>query len=913
MRKIFLIALILNVTNLFSQTYSLSGIVFDDKAAVIPYATTALLDPADSTLSYYAVTNSTGTFEIKNIKPGTFILQTSFLGFKTKYSIVKFPEDNITGIRSIVLEQAALNLPAANVNGERIPLLIRGDTIEYNASSYKTKPDAVTEDLLKKLPGVEVDRNGNIKAQGEEVKKVTVDGKEFFGNDPKIATRNLPADAINKVQVFDTKSDQAELTGINDGKRDKTINLQLKDDHKSAWFGEMLGGYGSDDHYQMSAKAYRFNPTKQFAFLGMFNNINKFGFSFSDYMDFSGGLRNGGSLNISSDGNNFPIDFGDSPNGLLTSGAGGANFSSVPRKDNKFNISYLANGIDKKLNENNFSTNYTGAEIFYTNKNSFAKSEDRAHRLNFGWKNRIDTMNTLNLSGQMSLSSNNEMNSSGLSNYNNVADVSAQQGQNIIDGNILNGNVRTNYLKKMNSNWKLLNIGIEGSWLHGLSKNEIKTLTKYYSPPTDISIYQIQNNNNDVYKYSAEAGITRRTGAFTYVEGRVSAGREDETFSRTQGLAPESDGPIDSLSADLKKLYEWIEPKISFKRILVKSQMNVSLAARYLEINNEIKEQEKFSLDKLYFLPSFRWENEYKKAHRILFSYEASVVAPTAREFFPVTNYFDPLNQIAGNQKLKQELHNDFRFHWSVFDQFSFSSIFAGARFSYVKNKIGWEKSIDNNLVQKTTLINVPEDYRASLNAEYSTPIRKLGVNISISADETWSKTLTSINGLMNSNSSLAHQLEVTFDNRKKNKWDVSAGLNIRYDRSLYSLPTVDKQTYVKGGVFTDINFNPNDNWHFSVKADLSRYYGEAFNDDLKVPLLQAEASFLFLKHKRGALILTGFDLLNRNTGYQRTSEYNILMESKSDIIQRYVMLTFRYKLNKFSSGDNVDVKINGH
>ena len=263
MRKIFLIALILNVTNLFSQTYSLSGIVFDDKAAVIPYATTALLDPADSTLNYYAVTNSTGTFEIKNIKPGTFILQTSFLGFKTKYSIVKFPEDNITGIRSIVLEQAALNLPAANVNGERIPLLIRGDTIEYNASSYKTKPDAVTEDLLKKLPGVEVDRNGNIKAQGEEVKKVTVDGKEFFGNDPKIATRNLPADAINKVQVFDTKSDQAELTGINDGKRDKTINLQLKEDKKKGSFGKLDLGSGLNDKWNNKATINSFRKKIQ--------------------------------------------------------------------------------------------------------------------------------------------------------------------------------------------------------------------------------------------------------------------------------------------------------------------------------------------------------------------------------------------------------------------------------------------------------------------------------------------------------------------------------------------------------------------------------------------------------------------------------------------------------------------------
>ena len=221
-------------------------------------------------------------------------------------------------------------------------------------------------------------------------------------------------------------------------------------------------------------------------------------------------------------------------------------------------------------------------------------------------------------------------------------------------------------------------------------------------------------------------------------------------------------------------------------------------------------------------------------------------------------------------------------------------------------------KSIDEDLIQHTQLINVPEEYRADLSAEYSTPIRKLGVNVSLSADERWSRTTTFINNLSNTNSNLLNELGISIDNRKKNKWEVEAGLKLGYNRSLFSLPSTSNQSYVKANMFADLNFTPVDHWHFSIKADYAHYYGKAFVNNVNVPLLQVEASYTFLNHQRGTLILTAFDLLNRNTGIERTSEYNYLLESKSNIIQRYVMLSFRYKLNKFSSKDKEVIKING-
>ncbi len=895
-----------------AQSFSYKGIVLDEKGNALAFATIALLDPSDSTLALYAVSNSNGNFEVKNIKAGSYILQASFLGYKTKYRAVKFPGEDPESLHSILMEPSQVDLPAAQVEAERIPLLIRGDTVEYNASSYKTGADAVAEDLLKKLPGVSVDRNGNIKAQGEDVKKVTVDGKEFFGNDPKVATKNLPADAVSKVQVYDTKSDQAELTGINDGKRDKTINLQLKDDKKKAWFGEIQAGAGTEEHFQSGAKAYRFTPEKQIAFLGMLNNINKFGFSFSDYLDFSGGFRGGEGFKISTGNNDFPIDFGEVQKGLITSGAIGANYTTEKRKGNRLNVSYLANGINKKMNRDDNSENFTGDETFYSRQNSFDNERNRAHRVNLGWKNKIDTLRTLNVSGQASLSSNSIYNSTSVFNSSAVDVVSDQHSENNGSGNSFLADLHSSYLKKLQSSWKLFSFEANGNFRHTLSKNEMQSLTGFYFPPSQHSLNQFQHNNNDYLNIDFEGGITRKIGGISYLEGKLSGGMQNETYSREQGLVPDSDGLIDSLSGELNKNFQWLEPAIAFRSLSEKSQLTLSVGAYVSDMWNRLDDGRRNDFQKIYLLPSVTWEKQYRAGRRLRLVYDASVLSPEAADLFPLTNYYNPINQVTGSQKLIPELHHDVRFHWNIFDQFSFTSFFAGMRFSYTKDKISWSKTIDDNLVQRTSLINVPEDYSAALNAEFSTPIRKLGINLTLNAEERWNQTNTFVDAKLNRNSGFSHIAGLSVDNRKKDKWDASAGVTMTFSNSLYTLTGSMKNKYIRADLFTDCNFTPTERWQFSLKADVSHYYGEAFNDNVKVPLLQADASYSFLKNKRGTLILSGFDLLNRNSGVERTSEYNYLLERRTDIIQRYVMLSFKYKLNKFNSDNKVDVKVNG-
>jgi len=192
----------------FGQQYTLDGSIFNEAGETLPYETAVLLDPADSTFLYYGISNLQGSFEIKNVKQGQYLLQVAFLGSETHYKNVEVPLRNGSNLGTMVLKERNLNLDGVDIVGERIPMRIKKDTLEYDAGAFKTRPGDVAEDLLKKLPGVEVDRAGNIKALGENVNQVMVDGKEFFGNDPKVATKNLPADALDKVQVIDKKSEE---------------------------------------------------------------------------------------------------------------------------------------------------------------------------------------------------------------------------------------------------------------------------------------------------------------------------------------------------------------------------------------------------------------------------------------------------------------------------------------------------------------------------------------------------------------------------------------------------------------------------------------------------------------------------------------------------------------------------------
>jgi hypothetical protein len=251
----------------WAQKFIVTGQVLDTLKQGVPSATVMLLQAKDSSLVNFAATDTRGVFEMRNVNKGSYQVKVTFVGMTPIVRSITTGTESTIDVGRLMLEPLNKQLDDLVIVGEKAPVTVKRDTIEFNATSFKTKANANVEDLLKKLPGVEVDTDGTVKAQGEQVQRVTVDGREFFGRDPKLATRNLPADAVDKVQVFDKKSDQAVFTGIDDGQREKTINLELKEEKRlGAYDCKLKKGtiasraYGSDTISERHRHRYEVNP-----------------------------------------------------------------------------------------------------------------------------------------------------------------------------------------------------------------------------------------------------------------------------------------------------------------------------------------------------------------------------------------------------------------------------------------------------------------------------------------------------------------------------------------------------------------------------------------------------------------------------------------------------------------------------
>ncbi|HKH60878.1 MAG TPA: carboxypeptidase regulatory-like domain-containing protein, partial [Flavitalea sp.] len=252
-------------------------------------ATVSVLTLIDSSIVAFSLANSKGDFEIRSIDTGTYRLLVTFQGYQTfSKKIQIFSPGTVLDLGMIHLDKKSTVLDEVIV--EAPPILVKKDTVEFNAGSFKTKPNSTAEDLLKKLPGVEIDKDGNVKAQGEDVPKLYVDGKEFFGNDPKMATKNITADMIASVQVFDDMSDQAKFSRIDDGSRTKAINIKLKKDKRKGYFGRAIASVGSGGRYMGNVTANRFNDTRRISVVSNLNNLNRQSFGFNDMVTKMGGL-----------------------------------------------------------------------------------------------------------------------------------------------------------------------------------------------------------------------------------------------------------------------------------------------------------------------------------------------------------------------------------------------------------------------------------------------------------------------------------------------------------------------------------------------------------------------------------------------------------------------------------------------
>ncbi|MEO7393871.1 MAG: carboxypeptidase regulatory-like domain-containing protein, partial [Chitinophagaceae bacterium] len=408
MKKIFTLFLLIFILFSTARAQKFDGSIkgkLTDTAAKNPIAdaTVSVLNAKDSSLVTFTLSNKLGIFEVKGLSEGDYRLIISSKGYvEFKKTISITSTEKAIDLGNVLIQKDYKTLEEVTVTSES-PIQVKNDTVQFNASGFKTLPNATAEDLIKKLPGMDVDKEGNIKSQGETVQKVLVDGKEFFGNDPKLATKNLTADMIESVQVFDDMSEQAKFTKIDDGSRSKTINIKLKKDRNKGYFGRALAGVGDQGRYEGNLSINKFNGNKRISLLFNGNNINKQGFSFSDIISSMGGFSGfGGGGNVGGGGNrgggmgglgNFSS--GGSSTGLIKSLSVGLNYSDQLGSKIKVSGSYFISNSKTRQEQSILRQTTYGDSIVTLDKQTISYNENKNHRFNLRLEYQIDSMNSI--------------------------------------------------------------------------------------------------------------------------------------------------------------------------------------------------------------------------------------------------------------------------------------------------------------------------------------------------------------------------------------------------------------------------------------------------------------------------------------------------------------------------------------
>lgn len=882
-----------------SSNYTIRGTVQDnDSGSALPGATIMLLEAKDSVMNSYAITNTNGEYTFKKIKPGQYVIQVSFLGYHTYFRKIEATGDqqNIELSPTKLLTENTL-LDGVVVEGQHIPIMIKGDTIEYNSAAFKTQANATVEDLLKKLPGIEVETDGTIKAHGEEVQKVLVDGKEFFGDDPKIATRNLPADVVDKVQVFDKMSELAEFSGVDDGERDKTINLSLKDDKKKGTFGNISAGYGSNDRYEAKATINRFKKNTQISFLGAANNVNQRGFTQGSNFHFGGG-----GMMVIGEG------LSGSGSGITETLSAGLNMNHDFSKKTDMNLSYFYNDIENTLEQVSTRQNFANIGTFNSTGTDNTINENLNHRFNYRLRHKFSDVQELSIRGNFDLSdglfsssstnstfnTNEELSNTAVSDNNGNGDDYSfssaiswrrkfvKPGRNlVIDGDISTGNNNQNTSLLSNNQYQL--------------DDPLNTFAEVIRQEQPEST----SNNN----YGLKISYTEPLGKKKYLQ--FSYNWKNYQNDVIKDFYDVDNSGIQTLDPNLSSNYNrGFYYNIAGAKLMVnREKYNFSVGSNFqmAELNgelvtNEVKINKNFDA----VLPNMQFKYSFATSHRISLNYTTRLQEPSITQLQPTTDNSNPLNIYTGNPDLKAAYVHNVRLFYMLFNQFSYTNVFAMINASYTKDKITNATSYDAQLRQLTQPINVDKDYTVNGYVSFGTPLKFIGSKIDISGNVLYNNGIQFISTQENSLDRWIYGTTITLGNRKKEVFDVRSGVNYSYNTTQYSLNNELNQEFLTTAYFGEATVNFMKRFELSSSMRYTIYEGDAFGGDREVPIWRAHFAANFLKYDKGQLKLSVFDILNENVGIDRSSSLNYIEDKTYTSLARYWMLTFTYSLSQF-------------
>ena len=911
---------------------SLKGIAYDTLSGkTVADATITVLQQKDSSLFSFGMTDNAGYFFLDNIPVGEYRLLITHVGYHNSSKNFSITD----AVKNIDLGRVVMNdrtkvLEEVLVTNEAPPVTLIGDTVQYNAASFKTQPNASVEQLLKKLPGVEVGKDGSVKAQGQTVNKVLVDGKEFFGNDPKMATKNLPADAIDKVQVYDKLSDQAQMTGFDDGNSEKTINLKLKKDKKKGAFGKITGGAGTDKRFEGRFNINSFKGARQMSAIGMANNTNAEGFSFMDMMNFTGEmgrLMRGGNgnanINISS-GDPAAGLAGNNNSGIRTIWGGGLNYNNIIGSKIDFTSNYFYNHYNPKT-ESQVQRQYIlpDSSYFY-NQNSLSNNINNSHRLNLGFDYVIDSFHSIKISPSLGYQ---QTKNNSLSNYQQMGENGAvsNSGYNHSITNSTAYNFRNDLLfrKKFRRRGRTFSLSLQTTLNSSDGDGSLGSVNKFFdrsgAGSRIDSINQLISNTGDLEGYTARAVYTepifkKSLLEFSLGKSNTNSTNEKITYDYNKGNG-KYDQLNDSLTNDFENTYGYTNAGLRLRTQKKKYNYAIGLSWQRAELAGKITTGVKDSLITKSFtnlLPAARFQYNFSRYKNLILNYRAFTNQPTVSQLQPVPDISNALNIKEGNPGLKQEFTHNVQINYMGVNPFKNKNLFAFFSLSRTDNKIVNADTLYSSGIKKTKPVNVDGVYNLDGDLNVGLPARFLKGTFRIGTNLGYNRGRQFINGVANTINALSAGPRLGMDMSPTDKIDLSFSAGMNYNKTNYSLQPFFNTSYFSQIYETEFNWQLPKGFYFSTEFTytVNNQLADGFN--ARVPLWNTSLSKQFLKFNRGELKLKVNDILNRNIGVSRNSNQNYIEDSRVNTLRRFALLTFTYSLNKtgLGSGRSRDFKM---
>ena len=895
----------------------ITGKVIDSLQTAMPSATVMLLNAKDSSMVNFGRTEENGVFEFKGVKRGNYFIKISSMGYVPAERLVKpTTDEEKVNLGEIRLNGITKELMEVVIKATKQPLNVKGDTIVYNASSFKVGVNATVEDLLKKLPGVVVAADGSIKAQGKEVQKVTVDGKTFFGDDPKLATKNLPAEAVNQVEIFDDKTEEAKATGIEDGKKVKTINLALKEDFKKGGFGKIVAGAGSNERFEGKGNYNKFNQKVQFSMIGMANNTNQQGFSFDDYQGFKGNqsfnFEGGNDFGFSNNNFNFGEDFpfgSDRGRGFSNSYAGGMNFN-FDQKKTKVSSSYFYN-FNKILQQTTEAkTTFLENSSFKTTSNQTTNQLSGNHRLNVKYEQGLDSLTTL-ITKVNSSYVNQDDRLTGLETFfgnTNEKTTTSERNTGAINGRLtLNSSMTLRHKFKKKGRSFSVKGGLD--YLNNDGTGNQNSVNSFFTSQTvnDLlrNIRQLTANKSEKTQVTASVGYSEPLSKKITMQVFYNYGQIGNTVGRD--VSDKNSDQAAVLNKNLSRYFindiQYNNGGINFRYAYKGLNISAGVAAQdyNIDASNAIQKSlpvlNTIKRNFVNILPKAEFSYDFKNNASININYSADLRQPSIEEIQPIVDYSNPFYISEGNPALRPQVNNQVGVSFYKFDMATSSNFYSGLNYTYNVNQIIYNQVVDNLFITRSRPENITGGDGWNLYAGYGFPILKNKIKFDLGVDGNLGQNITFINGKQNNTNTNGLSSRIGLDINPNTKLNISLSSNIGQNRTKYSISTSQNQTFSSNNYGASFRYEFPKDVYLSSGFKYQNYRNNRFNFNQGIPLWEAAFSKIFLKSKKAEIKLSITDILNRNRGIEQQAMGNYVSQQQTLSLGRFALLSFTYSI----------------